>query len=421
MVWPILRRPSRRVPPLVVADVALDVETGWLSVGGWTVRLTSREVQLLEQLMRQPGRVVGDDELASILQVDASHLARSARRLRRRLEWSTAGSTAPRAGERTEPRAAWRAIVLGWPNGRTPRRLASRLDGPPALRRGAGHGRRAVPRYRRRRRPRLMDRCPSTGLLAGPSPSLPRRCSGILPGWRWEGRSQRRWEARFAALNRYLAEHGLTTPPSNALSGKLRVGEWAAKQRRAHAAGTLPTPLVEKLESLPGWRWHGDDRWRRGFGAVRDYLAQHTTLESVDHVEIDGFALGNWVQRCREDYRSGTLSHAQIDDLESLPGWTWSGPDERWRQGFAALRAYYVRYGSARPPQKTVITGFALGQWVHPPPSRLPTGNPQPRPGSRARSHCRPGRGPSSPGARSPEPTGVVNDTPSTEDTPSTG
>ena len=86
MVWPIPRRPSRRVSPLVVADVALDVETGWLSVGGWTVRLTSREVQLLlEQLMRQPGRVVGDDELASILQVDASHLARSARRLRRRL------------------------------------------------------------------------------------------------------------------------------------------------------------------------------------------------------------------------------------------------------------------------------------------------------------------------------------------------
>jgi hypothetical protein len=186
-----------------------------------------------------------------------------------------------------------------------------------------------------------------------------------LPGWRWEGRSQRRWEARFAALNRYLAEHGPTTPPSNALSGKLRVGEWAAKQRRAHAAGTLPTPLVEKLESLPGWRWHGDDRWRRGFAAVRGYLAQHTTLESVDHVEIDGFALGNWVQRCREDYHSRTLSHAQIDDLESLPGWTWSGPDERWRQGFAALRAYYVRYGSARPPQKTVITGFALGQWVH--------------------------------------------------------
>ena len=85
MVWPSLRRPSRRVAPLVVADVALDVQTGWLSVGGWTVRLTSREVQLLEQLMRQPGRVVGGDELASILQVDAAHVARSARRLRRRL------------------------------------------------------------------------------------------------------------------------------------------------------------------------------------------------------------------------------------------------------------------------------------------------------------------------------------------------
>ena len=79
---------------------------------------------------------------------------------------------------------------------------------------------------------------------------------------------------------------------------------------------------------------------------------------------IDGFALGRWVKRCRDDYRSGSLDTRQIDDLESLPGWTWRGPDERWRQGIAALRAYYLRYGCARPPQKAIVDGFALGAWV---------------------------------------------------------
>ena len=89
MIWPILRRPNREkegpAAPLVVADVALDVHTAWLAIGGWMVRLPGREVQLLEQLMRQPGRVVADDDLAATLELDATHVARLARRLRRRL------------------------------------------------------------------------------------------------------------------------------------------------------------------------------------------------------------------------------------------------------------------------------------------------------------------------------------------------
>ena len=54
----------------------------------------------------------------------------------------------------------------------------------------------------------------------------------------------------------------------------------------------------------------------------------------------------------------------QIDDLESLPGWTWRGPDERWRQGIAALRAYFLRYGCAQPPQRAVVDGSPIGAWV---------------------------------------------------------
>jgi helicase associated protein len=97
---------------------------------------------------------------------------------------------------------------------------------------------------------------------------------------------------------------------------------------------------------------------------LRAYLAQHETLEDVDGAEIHGFALGHWVKRCRDDYRSGSLNGWQIDDLESLPGWTWRGPDERWRQGIAALRAYYLRHGGAQPPRRAVVNGFAIGAWV---------------------------------------------------------
>ena len=165
-----------------------------------------------------------------------------------------------------------------------------------------------------------------------------------LPGWSWAGRSERRWSTRYAGA----------MPPDNAVAGRLYIGEWATAQRRAHAAGNLPKPLTEQLDALPGWQWT-EDRWQRGLTALRAYLAQHETLEDIDSVEIHGFALGHWVKRCRDDYHSGSLNAWQIDDLESLPGWTWRGPDERWRQGITALHAYYLRYGAAQPPQKTVV------------------------------------------------------------------
>lgn len=184
-----------------------------------------------------------------------------------------------------------------------------------------------------------------------------------LPGWSWAGRSERRWSIRFTALREYLDQHPGAMPPHSAVTGKLRIGEWVTEQRRAYAASTLPQPLAERLDALPGWKW-GEDRWQRGLAALRDYLAQHETLDDVDSVEIRGIVLAHWVKRCRDDYQSGSLDVEQIDDLESLPGWTWRGPDERWRNGIAALHAYYLRYGSAQPPQKTVVDGFAIGAWV---------------------------------------------------------
>lgn len=184
-----------------------------------------------------------------------------------------------------------------------------------------------------------------------------------LPGWSWAGRSERRWSARYAALQQYLDQNPGAMPLHTAVIGKLRVGEWVTEQRKAYTAGTLPRPLAERLDALPGWRWD-EDRWQRGLAALRDYLAQHETLDDIDNVEISGLVIGHWVKRCRDDYHSGSLQAGQIDDLESLPGWTWRGPDERWRQGITALHAYYLRYGSAQPPQKTVFEGFPIGSWV---------------------------------------------------------
>jgi DNA-binding response OmpR family regulator len=89
MVWTIFGRPVRRdrvrTERIVVGDVALDPATGSVAVGGWLVRAPDREAQLMEQLMRHPGRVLATEALACSLQVDPECVGRLARRLRRRL------------------------------------------------------------------------------------------------------------------------------------------------------------------------------------------------------------------------------------------------------------------------------------------------------------------------------------------------
>lgn len=88
MAWTTLGRPvrgDRGGTRIVVGDVVLDLATGWVAVGGWLVRTPGRETQLLEQLMRNPGKVLTVDALATSTQMQPDRLGRLARRLRRRL------------------------------------------------------------------------------------------------------------------------------------------------------------------------------------------------------------------------------------------------------------------------------------------------------------------------------------------------
>ena len=187
-----------------------------------------------------------------------------------------------------------------------------------------------------------------------------------LPGWDWSGGAQKRWEAHFAVLSRYVDQHGAAMTLHSAVFEGVKVGEWARAQRAKFAAGTLPEPLAARLEALPGWIWTGvDERWDLGFRAVRAYLDKYGTANVPTDARIDGFPVGQWVARCREDQRAGSLSPGQTSALADLPGWRWSASADQWERGISALRAFVSQYGHASPQQKTTLDGFPVGMWVH--------------------------------------------------------
>jgi hypothetical protein len=73
-----------------------------------------------------------------------------------------------------------------------------------------------------------------------------------LPGWDWSEKHQRQWHSRLAALRRYARAHDAGEIPVNAAIDRVRIGAWAAAQRAAHAAGTLPARNTAVLETIPG-------------------------------------------------------------------------------------------------------------------------------------------------------------------------
>ncbi|OSC23266.1 hypothetical protein B8W67_19895 [Mycolicibacillus koreensis] len=81
-------------------------------------------------------------------------------------------------------------------------------------------------------------------------------------------------------------------------------------------------------------------------------------------VTDSGFNLGNWVDRNRRRYRSGSMPRYQVEQLEQIPGWAWN-PRDSWDEGISELRRFVDRYGHARVPTGwESSSGFPLGQWA---------------------------------------------------------
>lgn len=187
-------------------------------------------------------------------------------------------------------------------------------------------------------------------------------------GMSWDAISDQ-WEKNYQEAANYYQEHGNLLVPQRYISASgLKLGYWISHLRRDRSqnSDTLSEEQIERLNRI-GMAWNADEeRWQIGCQEARRYRKEHGNLNVPSRYKTEtGYQLGLWLNLKRRQYKSGTLTDAQIHELEAL-GIRWSVSADHWDEMLQAARSYYAEHGDLQVPRKTVFTdnGQDLGSWI---------------------------------------------------------
>jgi superfamily II DNA or RNA helicase len=170
------------------------------------------------------------------------------------------------------------------------------------------------------------------------------------------------WEEGFQHFEAFVKEHGhpLVAHDYRSADG-YRLGYWVGNLRVR--TNRLSPEQKARLDAL-AFDWDPRTaRWEEGFEHLQAFVREHGHCKmSRDYKSADGYRLGMWFQRQRDD--ADSLSPEQKLRLSTL-GFTWDPLTGQWEEGFEHLEAFAREHGHCLVKQSHVTAdGYKLGQWV---------------------------------------------------------
>ena len=103
----------------------------------------------------------------------------------------------------------------------------------------------------------------------------------------------------------------------------IRIGSWLNSQRQRYKKGKLSQDRIDKLEAISNFYWDPfEAAWEYSFERLVKYIDRHGTADvSSNHIEQDGFKLGQWVHVQRSVRNK--ISSDRKERLERLKDWIW--------------------------------------------------------------------------------------------------
>lgn len=179
------------------------------------------------------------------------------------------------------------------------------------------------------------------------------------------------WELFYQAVYSYYLAHGnLKMSCRYVDKNGFALARWLDYQRHMRKQNGLSKGQIERLDDL-GMVW--EDRvsrsWQEGYRHARAFYEKYGHLNVANtYVCKDGYALGTWIHRMRQQKNgsmAGTaLSQERIQDLEAM-GMKWSVYDDSWSRGYAEAKRFFDEHGHLKMrADYTTDTGFPLGHWL---------------------------------------------------------
>ncbi|MEV6948233.1 Helicase associated domain protein [Streptomyces sp. NPDC051172] len=176
----------------------------------------------------------------------------------------------------------------------------------------------------------------------------------------------------------YAAVHGHLAAPTDATQGGHPVGAWLAECRRKDNSDTLPKDHAAQLAALDRW-WNPTWplTWRRAYAHAKAHIdAGGSPDVTGSFTTPDGFNLGQWLSRQRNNFHTLRAEQAQllidigvtphVDSIHPEAFRTARGRD--FRRGLVAASCYLAREGHLDVPRQHTETdwigSFRLGSWI---------------------------------------------------------
>lgn len=184
-------------------------------------------------------------------------------------------------------------------------------------------------------------------------------------GMSWDVISDQ-WERNYLEAVDYYREHGNLIVTKNYITPNgIKLGYWIAHLRVYRKQGKLTGNQINRLNQI-GMAWDADEgRWQIGYEAALQYSREHGDLNVPFGYETkDGYRLGSWLSFKRKQYKKGTLTEKQIQDLERI-GMRWAVQNEHWQEMYEEAKAFFEANGNLQVPSQTVTAnGYNLNLWL---------------------------------------------------------
>jgi hypothetical protein len=102
--------------------------------------------------------------------------------------------------------------------------------------------------------------------------------------------------------------------------------------------------------------------WHFWYGLLLTYVEEYGHAKVPLRFKYENFNLGAWVSNKRRG--KDNLDSEKIQQLESLPQWSWNVLEDQWYEVFDTLKKYVAEQGHASIPTQLKYEDFNLGRWA---------------------------------------------------------